>query len=123
MTADALALVAHGGALIWQFVLKERFADEVLEIRIVHPALPYLFICQDIGMLQHEHTDHEAYQFRRAALVGKEPGKLFVQPASVDLVSQHGQRVLHVNDLIETTTEKIVMPRFLLLLRLHLNPQ
>lgn len=123
MAADALALVAHGGALMWQFVLKERFADEVLEIRIVHPALPYLFIRQGVGMLQHEHTDHEAHRFRRAALVGKEPGKLFVQPGSVDLVSQHGQRVLHVDDLIEAGREKIAMPRFLLLLRPHLNPQ
>jgi hypothetical protein len=68
-------------------------------------------------MLQHEHTDHEAHRFHRAAFVGKESGKLFVQPGLVNLVSQHGQRVLHVDDSIETGTGKIVMPGFLVLRR------
>ena len=32
--------VAHAGALVWQLVLEELLAGEVLEIRVLHPAVP-----------------------------------------------------------------------------------
>ncbi len=38
--ADALAPMAHAGALVQQGVLEELLAGEVLEIGIVHPAVP-----------------------------------------------------------------------------------
>ena len=42
--ADALAPIAHARALVRQFVLEEFLAGEVLEIGVVHPALPDLFV-------------------------------------------------------------------------------
>ena len=42
--ADALAPMAHAGALVRQFVLEKFLAGEVLEIGVVHPALPDLFV-------------------------------------------------------------------------------
>jgi hypothetical protein len=74
-------------------------------------------------VLQHELADRETHRFRRAALVGKIPGQFIVEPDPVDLVGQHDQRMLHVDDPIETGAEKVVMPRFLLLFRPHPTPR
>ena len=42
--ADALAPMAHAGALMGQYVLEKLFAGEVLEIGIVHPTVPDLLV-------------------------------------------------------------------------------
>ena len=42
--ADALAPMAHAGALIGQCVLEELLAGEALEIGGVHPAAPDLLV-------------------------------------------------------------------------------
>jgi len=48
----------------------------------------------------------------RRPLVRKESDEFIVEPGPIDLVGQHEQRVLHVDDPIETGAEKIVMPHF-----------
>jgi len=121
--ADALPPMAHAGALVRQLVLEELLAGEVLEIRVLNPTVPNLFVRQAVGVLQHEHADHEPYRFRRAALVGKTSRQLVVEPGPVDLVRQDDKLVFHVDDLIETGAEKIVMARFWWLFRSHLNPR
>jgi len=108
--ADALAPMAHAGALVRQVVLEKLRAGEVLEIGVMHPALPDLLIGEPVGVLQKKHADHEAHRFRRAALVGKTIRQLLVEPGPVDLVRQGDKLVFHVGDLIETGAEKVVMP-------------
>ncbi len=46
--ADALAPMAHTGALVRQRVLEELLAGEVLEIRVVHPAVSHLRVFEGI---------------------------------------------------------------------------
>jgi len=44
LVAEPLAPVAQVRALVWKLMLEELFAGEVLEIRVVDPALAYGFI-------------------------------------------------------------------------------
>ncbi len=121
--ADAFAPMTHAGALMGQLVLEKLFASEVLEIGILHPTVPDLLVREVVGVFQHEHADHEAHRLRRAALVGKTPCQLLVEPGPVDLSRQRDKFVLHVDDLIEAGPEKVVVTRFLLLFRSHKNPR
>ncbi len=49
--------------------------------------------------------------------------QLLVEPGAVDLVGQDHEFMAHVDDLIETSAEKIVMPRLWLLFRSHRIPR
>jgi hypothetical protein len=44
LVAEPLAPVAQVRTLVWKLVLEELFAGEVLEIRIIDPALAHGFI-------------------------------------------------------------------------------
>ena len=120
--ADALAPMAHAGTFMGQRVLEELLAGKVLEIGVVHPTVPDLLVGEPEGVLQHEHAEHEPHRLRRASLVGKTLRQLLVQPSPLDLVRQDDEFVLHVDDLIETGAEQIVMPRLLPLFRSHPMP-
>ena len=48
---------------------------------------------------------------------------LLIQSGPIDLVGEADQLVLHVDDLIETSFEEIVVIGFFLLFRSHQNPQ
>lgn len=122
MIADALPPVAHAGALVRQRVLEERLAGEVLEIGIMHPTVPDLLVRKPVGVFQHKHAEHEAYRFRRAPLIGKTIRQLIVEPGPVDLVRQDDKRMPHIDNLIETGAEKIVVPRLWCLFRSHGHP-
>ncbi len=78
--ADALAPMTHAGALVGQNVLEKLLPGEVLEIGILHPTVPDLLVREVVGVFQHKHADHEAHRLRRAALVGKAPRQLLVEP-------------------------------------------
>ncbi len=64
-----------------------------------------------------------AHQLGWPAPIGKSPRQLLVEPVPVDLVGQGDQRVLHIDDLIQTGAEQVVMPRYLLLFRSHPIPK
>lgn len=89
----------------------------------MHPALPDLLVGECVGMLQQEHADHEAHRLRWPSSVGQTSRQLTVESGPVDLVHQDDKLVAHVDDLIETGTEQIIMPRLVLLFRSHLIPQ
>ena len=44
LVAEPLAPVAQVRALVWKLMLEELFAGEVLEIRVVDPALTHGFV-------------------------------------------------------------------------------
>ena len=49
--------------------------------------------------------------------------QLIVKPGPVDPIRQDDEFVLHVDDLVETGAEQVVMPRLRLLFRSHVIPQ
>ena len=67
LIAQPLAPVAQVRALVWELMLEELFPGEVLEIRIMHPALAHAFVGQAVDVLEQQQPDHEAGLDPRAA--------------------------------------------------------
>jgi hypothetical protein len=111
--------VAEIGALVREGVLEERLAGEVLEVRIVDPALTDAFIGQPEHVLEQQQADHEAALDARSALVAVERRDLCVDPRPVDLAAKLYQLVLRVDDLVEPGPEQITFPCRLVLLWPH----
>ena len=87
-------------------VLKERLAGEVLEVRIVDPALTDPFVGQPEHVLEQQQADHEAALDAWSALVAVERRDLCVDPRPVDLAAKLHQLVLHVDYLVEPGSAK-----------------
>ena len=60
LVAQSPAPVAEVGALVREDVLEELFTGEVLEVRIVDPALADTFVGWPEHVLEQEQSDHEA---------------------------------------------------------------
>ena len=60
LVAEALPPVAQVRALVWELVLEELFPGEVLEIRIVDPALAHAFIGQSVYVFEQQQPDRKA---------------------------------------------------------------
>ena len=119
LVAQPLPPVAEVGALVREGVLEEGLAGEVLEVRIVDPALANAFVGQPEHVLEQQQADHEAALDAGSALVAVERRHLAVDPGPVDLAGELHQLVLHVDDLIEPGPEQIALSRRLVLLRPH----
>jgi hypothetical protein len=63
--------------------LEELLAGEVLEVRVVDPALAYLFIGQGEDVLEQQKPDHEAGLDPGPALVAVERRDLAVETGSI----------------------------------------
>ena len=105
--AQPLAPVAQIRALVRELMLEELFPGEVLEIRIMHPALAHAFVGQAIDVLEQQQPDHEAGLDPRPPLVAVERRNLAVDPCPVELACELHQLVLHVDDLLEPGPEQI----------------
>ena len=101
LVAEPLAPVAQVRALVRELMLEELFPGEVLEIRIMDPALAHAFVGQPVNVLEQQKPDHEAGLDPGPALVAVERRDLAVDPRPVDLAGKLHQLVLHVDDLIE----------------------
>ena len=119
LVAQSPAPVAEVGALVREDVLEELFTGEVLEVRIVDPALADTFVGWPEHVLEQEQSDHEAACDPRPALVAVERRHLVVDPRPVDIAGELHQLVLRVDDLVEPRPEQIGFLRHLLLLRPH----
>jgi hypothetical protein len=117
--AQPLPPVAEVRALVQEAVLKERLAGEVLEVRIVDPALTDAFVGQPEYMLEQQQADREAALDAGPTLVAVERRHLAVDPRPVDLAAKLHQLVLHVEDLVEPGPEQVAFPRRFVLLRPH----
>jgi len=69
LVAQSLAPVTEVRALVRKLMLKELFPGEVLEIRVMHPALSHAFVGQAINVLEQQQFDREAGLDPRPALV------------------------------------------------------
>ena len=72
--------MAEVGALVWKGVLEERLAGEVLEVRIVDPALADALVGQPVDVFEQQQPDHEAGLDAGPALVAVQRGDLAVDP-------------------------------------------
>lgn len=119
LVAEPLAPVAQVASLVREGVLKELFAGEVLEVRVVDPALAHPLIGQAVNVLEQQQPDHEAGRDPRPAVLAVEWRDLAVDPVPIELAGELNQLVLHVDDLVQPGPEQIVRSRRPVLLRSH----
>ena len=105
--AQPLAPVAEIRTLVRKLMLEELFPGEILEIRVMHPALTNALVGQPIGVLEQQKPDHEAGLDSGPALIAVERCDLAVDPRPVELAGKLYQLVLHVDDLLERGPEQI----------------
>ncbi len=89
------------GALVWELVLEKLKAGEVLEIRVIDPALADGLIGQAVNVLEQEQSDYEARLNPGPAFVAVERRNLAIDPVPIDLLAELNQLVLQIDDLIE----------------------
>src|ERR1035437_955441 len=99
--------MAEVGALVREDVLEELFSGEILEIRVMDPALAHAFVGQTVNVLEQQKPDHETSRDPGPALVAVERRDLAVNPRPVDIACELPQLVLHIDDLLERGPEQI----------------
>jgi hypothetical protein len=119
LVAEPLAPVAQVRALVREGMLEELFAGEVLEIRVVDPALAHPFIGQAVNVLEQQQPDHEARRDARPTVLAIERRDLAIDPVPIDLAGELNQLVLHVDDLVQPGPEQVIRARRPVLLRSH----
>ena len=122
LVAEPLAPVAQVRALVRECMLEKLLPGEVLEIRVVDPALADLFVGQREDVLEKQNPDHEPRLDPRPPRLGIERRDLAVEPVPVDPLRKQHQLVPHVDDLIEPGPEQIARIRWGMLLRPHRAP-
>src|SRR5215475_3610006 len=80
--------MAEVGALVWEDVLEELLASEVLEVGIVDPALADAFVGQAVDVLEQQQPDHKAGLDAGSAVLAVERRDLAVYPGPVDLAGK-----------------------------------
>ena len=88
-------------------VLEELLSGEVLEIRIIDPALAHAFVGQPVNVLEQQQPDRKARLDPGPALVAVERRDLAVDPVPIDLAGKQNQLVLQVDDLVQPRPEQI----------------
>src|ERR1700757_5017962 len=85
LVAEPLAPMAQVRALVRERVLEELFAGEVLEIRVVDPALAYPLIGHAVNVLEQQQPDHETGRDAQPTVLAIERRDLAVDPVPIDL--------------------------------------
>src|SRR3974377_480415 len=116
----ALAPACQRGAVEHQPVLEELFAAEILVIRVLDPMLAQRLVGEVLHVLEDGKPSHQTRRQRRMTrLVRVDRAKLLFQEAPVDRSRQPHQRVLQIDDLIQTRAEQILLAGLPSLLWLH----
>src|ERR1700730_9185293 len=119
LVAEALPPVAQVRALVREAVLEKLFPAEVLEIRIIDPALAHAFVGQPVNVLEQQKPDRKARLDPGSTVLAVERRDLAVDKVPVDLACELCQLVLQLDDLVETRPEQIARHRRRVLLRPH----
>jgi len=122
LVAEPLAPVAEVRTLVRELVLEKLKAGEVLEIRVIAPALTDAFVRQAVDVLEQQQPDDETALDPRPALVAVERCDLAIDPVPVDLAAKLHQLVFQVDDLIQPGAKQIAFLCRLRLLRSHRSP-
>jgi hypothetical protein len=72
LVAEPLPPMAQVGALVRELVLEELLAGEVLEIRVMDPAVACAFVGQPVDVFEQQEPDRKACLDPRPALVAVE---------------------------------------------------
>src|SRR5947199_5024026 len=94
-------------------------SSEVLEIRVIDPALARTFVGQAVNMLEQKKPDHKPCRNSRPTTVAVQRCDLAVDKVPVDLTRELHQLVPHVDDLVQLRAEQITRSCRLVLLRPH----
>src|SRR5215471_17903664 len=122
LVAEPLAPMAEVASLMRELVLEKLKAGEVLEIRIIDPALADVLIGQAVDVLEQQQSDDETAFDPRPTLLAVERRDLAIDPTPVDLAAELHQLVLHIDDLIQPGPKQIAFPSRLRLLWSHRSP-
>src|SRR5262245_51355482 len=89
----------------------ERFlAAEVLEVRVLHPAIAQSLVGKVVSVLEDRQPRHQPRRQRRLTrLVGVDCPEPLFQKTPVDRPRQLHQRVVHVDDLIKPRAEQVLL--------------
>ena len=117
LVAEALPPVAQVRALMREAVLEELLTGEVLEVRIIDPALAHAFVGQPINVLEQQEPDRKARLDPRSPLVAVERRDLAIDPVPVHRTCELCQFVPEVDDLDEPCPEQIIRSPCPVLLR------
>src|SRR5881398_219343 len=115
----ALAPMAQVRARVRKLVLEELLSSEVLEIRVIDPALARTFVGQAVNMLEQKKPDHKPCRNSGPTTVAIQRCDLAVDKVPVDLTRELHQLVPHVDDLVQLRAEQITRSCRLVLLRPH----
>src|SRR5438105_11995477 len=92
--------MAQVRALVRKLVLEELLSSEVLEIRVIDPALARTFVGQAVNMLEQKKPDHKPCRNSRPTTVAVQRCDLAVDKVPVDLTRELHRLVPHVDDLV-----------------------
>src|SRR6516225_8014301 len=82
-------------------MLEKFLAAEVLEVRVLHPAIAQSLVGKVVGVLEDRYPRHQPRrQWRLARLVGVDRPKRLLQKSPIDRPRQLHQRVFHIDDLV-----------------------
>jgi hypothetical protein len=83
-------------------MLEKFLAAEVLEVRVLHPAIAQSLVGKVIAVLEDRQPRHQPRRQRRlAGLVAVQRPEPLFQKAPIDRPRQFRQRVVHVDNLIK----------------------
>jgi hypothetical protein len=83
-------------------MLEKLLATEVLEVRVLHPAIAQSLVGKVISVLEDRQARHQPRRQRRLArLVGVDCTERLLQKMPIDRPRQLHQRVVHIDDLIK----------------------
>jgi hypothetical protein len=118
--AHALAPARQRRAVEGQLVLEELLAAEQLEIGVLQPTLAQRLVREIVCVLQDRQGRHQPGRKRRLArFVGIDRAEPLFQKPPVDLTPEPGQRVIGIDDLVETGAKHIRPPAVSTFLRPH----
>jgi hypothetical protein len=97
-------------AVKYQCMLEKLLAAEVLEVRVLHPAIAQSLVGKVVSVLEDCQSRHQPRRQRRLTrLVGVDRPEPLFQKTPVDRPRQLHQRVVHVDDLIKPRAEQILL--------------
>jgi hypothetical protein len=119
LVAEALAPMAQVRALVRKLVLEELLSSELLEVRVVDPALAHAFVGQAVNVLEQKKPDHKPCRNSGPTTLAVQRRQLAVDEIPVDLARELHQLVSHIDDLVQSRAEQITRSCRLVLLRPH----
>jgi hypothetical protein len=106
-------------ALVRKLVLEELLSSELLEVRVVDPALAHAFVGQAVNVLEQKKPDHKPCRNSGPTTLAVQRRQLAVDEIPVDLARELHQLVSHIDDLVQSRAQQITRSCRLVLLRPH----